>query len=71
MESDSRTVETFFNIDEDSLHQLSEVNGYWSKSALFYDGIKNTRVSDLTTKQSSWLEKIVDEYKDTYQKNCG
>ena len=71
MEGDSRTVETFFKIDEDVLHQLGEVNGYWSKSAYFYDGIKHTKVSELTTKQSSWLEKIVDDYEDAYSKNCG
>ena len=71
MEGDSRTVETAFKISACALKELSEVNGYWSKSAYFYNGIKHTKVSELTSKQSSWLEKIVDDYEAAYSKNCG
>ena len=62
------TVEQTYGIDSDSLHMLSETNGYWDKSFNFYDKMKGVLDSDLSYKQREWLEKIAEDYEEAYEK---
>ncbi len=57
------TCKNYYEIDEDQLKELVETDesGYYGSALRFYQQNKDTRVSNLTPSQKSWMEKIDDD----------
>lgn len=51
-------VKDEFDIDVDEVYEKSMDNDYWKSVEDFYEDIKDKDVTELTGKQTRWLEKI-------------
>jgi hypothetical protein len=52
------TVETTYNIDEDTLADKSEESDYWGRSYSFYQDVRQKDVDSLSSSQTAWLDRI-------------
>lgn len=65
-----QTVTDLYDIDKDTLEELSEINDYWEKSYTFFNQVKNKKYKELTSKQIEWLDRIQADYSTQYERLC-
>jgi len=68
--NEEQKVSDAYDIDEDTLAELSEANDYWEKSFKFYTDVKNKTIEELTSKEVDWLDRINDDYMNQWERLC-